>query len=112
MEVPMLGIISERQLLAYTTADVTQDLSHVCNLHHSSWQCQILNPLGEARDRTCILMDTSQVCYRWDTTRTLLANIWVVYLKLSGVPCFYKVRQNGGRSGTHTVTAEAWGNHL
>ena len=27
----------------------------------SLWQCWILNPLSEARDRTCILMDTS-----WD----------------------------------------------
>ena len=28
----------------------------------SSQQCQILNPLSRARDRTCVLMDTSQVC--------------------------------------------------
>ena len=34
---------------------------HILPLHHSSRQCQILNPLGEARDQTCILMDTSQV---------------------------------------------------
>ena len=26
-------------------------------------QCRILNPLSEAGDRTCILMDPSQVCY-------------------------------------------------
>ena len=25
--------------------------------HHSSQQCQILNPVGEARSQTCILMD-------------------------------------------------------
>ena len=31
-------------------------------LHHSSRQHQILNPLSKARDRTCILMDPSQVC--------------------------------------------------
>ena len=30
-----------------------------CDLHHSSRQCQILKPLSEARDGTCILMDTS-----------------------------------------------------
>ena len=30
-------------------------------LQHSSWQCQILNPLSEARDWTCILMDTNWV---------------------------------------------------
>ena len=37
------------------------DLSCVCDLHHSSWQGQILNPLTEARDQTCILTDISQI---------------------------------------------------
>ena len=37
------------------------DLSCVCDLHHSSWQCQILNTLNEARDSTCILIDTCLV---------------------------------------------------
>ena len=50
MEIPRLGIELELQLPAYTTAMATQDLSHVCDLHHSSRQCQILNPLSEARD--------------------------------------------------------------
>ena len=31
-------------------------------LHHSSQQCWILSLLSEARDQTCILMDTSQAC--------------------------------------------------
>ena len=31
------------------------DLSHVRDLHHSPWQRRILNPLSEARDRTCNL---------------------------------------------------------
>ena len=30
----------------------SEPLSHVCNLHHSSWQCWILTPLSEARDQT------------------------------------------------------------
>ena len=42
----------------------------MCDLHHSSWQHQILNPLREARDRTRILIDTSQVHYLWATTGT------------------------------------------
>ena len=50
MEVPRLGVKSELQLLAYTTATEIPDLSHVCDLHHSSWQHQILNPLSEAGD--------------------------------------------------------------
>ena len=39
----------------------TRDLSHVHDLYHSSWQCQIPDPLSEARDQTRILMDTSQI---------------------------------------------------
>ena len=44
MEVSRLGVKSELKLPAYATAIATQDQSHVCDLHHSSWQCQILNP--------------------------------------------------------------------
>ena len=61
MEVPRLGVQSELQLPAYTTATETRDLSHVFNLHHSSRPFQILNPLSEARDRTCNLMDAGQI---------------------------------------------------
>ena len=38
IEVPKLGVELELQLLAYTTATATWDLSHVCDLLHSSWQ--------------------------------------------------------------------------
>ena len=60
-EVFRLGVKFELQLSAYTTvtATATQNPSHVCNLHHSSQQCQILNTLSEARDWTHISMDTS-----------------------------------------------------
>ena len=52
IEIPRLGVESELelQLLAYITAIATPDLSCICNLHHSLQQCQILNPLREARD--------------------------------------------------------------
>ena len=60
-EVTRLGVESELQLPTFATATATQDLSHVCDLHHSSWQCRIFNPLREARDRTLILMDSSRV---------------------------------------------------
>ena len=33
------------------------------DLHHSSWQCRILNLLFEARDRTCNLMVPSQISF-------------------------------------------------
>ena len=58
MEVPRLGDELELQLLATATATATWDPSCVCDLHHSSWQCRILNPLSKARDQTHILMDT------------------------------------------------------
>ena len=59
LKVPRLGVESELHLLA--TATAKWDLSHIGDVHHSSWQCWILKPLSEARDQTCILMDTSQV---------------------------------------------------
>ena len=44
---------------ARTTA--TQDPSCICNLHHSSWQRRILNPLSKGRDRTRNLMVPIQI---------------------------------------------------
>ena len=61
MELPRLGVKSELQLPIYTTATATRDPSRVSNLHHSSWQHQILNPLSEDRDHTRILLDTSGI---------------------------------------------------
>ena len=49
MEVPRLWVQLELQLLAFATATAMQDPSHVCNLHHSSRQHQILNPLSEGQ---------------------------------------------------------------
>ena len=61
MKVPRVGVELELQLLAYTTATAIPDPSQVCDLHHSSQQHWIPNPLSKARDRTCVLVDTSQV---------------------------------------------------
>ena len=36
----------------YATATAMPDLSCICGLCHSFWQCWILNPLSEARDQT------------------------------------------------------------
>jgi len=36
MEAPGLGVKSEQQLPAYSTAIAKQDLSHICNLRHRS----------------------------------------------------------------------------
>ena len=58
MEVPRPEIKWELLLPAYTTATAMLDPSPICNLRHSLSQHWILNPLSEARDWTCILMDT------------------------------------------------------
>ena len=45
-------------------------LSRLCDLHPSSWQRQISNPWRKARDQTCVVMDTSWICFhctRMDT---------------------------------------------
>ena len=54
MAVIRLGVESELQLLASSTALAMPGLSYIC---------QILNPLREARDQTRILMDTSHVLF-------------------------------------------------
>ena len=63
MEVPRLGVQSELQLPAYTTATATQDRSRVCRIYNTAHgnKTQILNPLNEARDQTQLLMDPSGV---------------------------------------------------
>ncbi|XP_020922110.1 uncharacterized protein LOC110255939 isoform X2 [Sus scrofa] len=69
VEVPRLGLQLELWLLAYTTAIVTWHPSQFCD-HHSPPQRWILNPPSKTRDRTCVLADTSQVCYCCATRAT------------------------------------------
>ena len=88
-EIPRLGVELELQLPAYTTATATWNLSHIYNLHHSSWQHWILTPLSEARDRTCILMDASWVCFCWATAGTPL---WPIFNWLVWFSCYWFLR--------------------
>ena len=55
IEVPWLGVKLEPQLPAYVTVIAMLDPRIICDLHCSSQQCQILNPLSEARDRIASL---------------------------------------------------------
>ena len=71
VEVPRLGVKLKLQLPVYTTTTAMQDPSYVCNLHYSSWQWWILNPLRKARYWTCIFMDTSWICFLCTTMGTL-----------------------------------------
>ena len=79
LDIPRLGVKSELWLQANTTATAVQDPSLICDLHHSSQQHQIPDPLGEAKHRTCFFMDTSQICFRCTTT---------------GIPCVYFFKEN------------------
>ena len=62
MDVPWQEIELELQLPAYTTATTTWDLSHICNLHQSSWQWGIPDWME--------LMDTSWICFCCATAGT------------------------------------------
>ena len=88
MGVPRLGVELELKRLAYTTATAMPDLSLIFDLHHSSWQFRILNPLSEAWDRTRVLMDTlgfASSAPQWE----LLALLFLDCSSLvSASPCF------------------------
>ena len=61
MEVPRLEVKLKLQLLAYTTATLTEirAASVTYTPAHGNW---ILDTLNRARDHTHILLDTSWVC--------------------------------------------------
>uniref|UniRef100_A0A8D1Q5Y1 Uncharacterized protein n=1 Tax=Sus scrofa TaxID=9823 RepID=A0A8D1Q5Y1_PIG len=102
MEVPRLGVESELQLPAYPTGTAMPDLSRICDLHHSSRQRRILNPLRGARDQSHILMDTSQVLTaepRWELLKQLLYFNFI----------FTKRQRIGrGKAGIMVVTPREW----
>ena len=60
MEVPRPGVESELQLPAYPTAIATATTKSEPRLQPIP---KLLNPMSKARDQSCILMDTSWVCY-------------------------------------------------
>ena len=71
MEVLRLGVESEQLLPAYVTGTATQVLSHVYDLHHSSRQRWILNPLSKAQDQTRNLTVPSRTRFCCAMTETL-----------------------------------------
>ena len=91
----------ELQLPAYTTATVTWDLSGVCDLHQSSRQHQIINPLSKAKDWTQILMVTSRVPYCWATMGTPEQKNFYEGLWASASPRFISLFH-------HSVSKQDW----
>ena len=67
----------------YATDKATLDLSHICDLCCSLWQCQILNLLSEARDQTNTFRDTMSLALTsWHRSwwKALLPNVFVLNL--------------------------------
>ena len=92
---------SELQPLAYITATTTPDPSCVCGLHHSSRQCQILNPLREDRDWTWVRIDASQINFCWAMMGTpvcwsymLLWDFFFLYFSVVSSLWFFNVNNH------------------
>jgi len=79
MDVPRQEVKLELYLPAIATATATRDPSQICDIHHSSRQCRIPNLLWEARNQTCIIMDTSPCA----TTGTPNNNLLIPFLALA-----------------------------
>ena len=72
------GFQSRSRIGACATTTAMPDPSHICDLHHSSWQRWILNPPSEAKDHICFIVDTSQICFYWAMTGTPIFLIYWV----------------------------------
>ena len=86
MEVPRLGVESEPQLQAYTTA--MWDPNHIFDLCHSLWQHQILKAMRQGSNQ-CLDGHYVGFLTLWATTGTPKQNFWmqevdVKYLRDSG----------------------------
>ena len=64
MEVPRLGLDQSCSHLP-TPQPQKCRICRIFDLHHSSQQWQIFNPLSEDKDRTCILMDAGLIGFHW-----------------------------------------------
>ena len=69
MEVPRLGVESELQLPAYATATAMVGSELHLQPIPQLKATLIPNPLSEARDRICIFMDSSRICFCCTTKR-------------------------------------------
>ena len=89
MEVPKLGVESELQLPAYTTATATPDLSHICKLHCSS---------GNTRSLTHWLRLGIKPTSSWILVRFITTEPQWELLICSNVYIFYSVGFSGQMS--------------
>ena len=61
-------------------------------IHTTAQARRILNPLSEAEDQICVLMDTSQICFRWAMTGTPPSSMSILNSHIS--PRLRKKKQN------------------
>ena len=111
-EIPRLEAEAELQLPAYTTA-AAPDMSHICNLHHSLWQHQVLNPLNKVSDQTRILMDPT--LGPWAMTGTLFSpRLTGVLGSLTDLLClsFLICRQEKNRYFPYRLVRNRWDNNM
>ena len=81
------GVSQARGPIRATTGSIHHSHSiagsnHACDLHHSSCQRRILNPLNETRDRICNLMVPSRIHFCCAMTGTLN---WLILKKILSV---------------------------
>ena len=76
-------------------ATATPDLNRIFDLHYSSPQGRILNPLSEARDQTLNLM----VLVRFVSAVPQRELPGLMYFNLIYIPLLNLLHQNGGREG-------------
>ena len=78
---------------ASATATATSDPSRICDLHHSSRQRWILNPLSEAGDQTRNLVVPSRIRFCCATTGTAQPPLSLaspeIWVKLCPNPCWH-----------------------
>ena len=82
MEVPRLGVKLELHLLACATATAMQDPVPICDLPHSSQQCQIPNPTERSQGLNPHPLDTRRIhlhCATMGTPRFRKCSLWLQY---------------------------------
>ena len=82
MDVPRPRVELELEMLASDTAAAKTDPRHICDLCRSLQQRHILNPLSEARDRTCILIETSWVLNLLSHNGNSSISYFLIYLSI------------------------------
>ena len=87
--------------------------ARICDLHHSSQQCWILNPLRETRDWTCILMSTTRIRLHWammGTPRTEFSFplCWVNSAKDNGLIRISRVAECPDERGMTSFWGSVW----